>query len=159
MSAAAFDSGVVALVKNDATFKAGVLGLIHAASYFVLDANTPIAQIPTGSYPCFVIEQGDGQSASISNDGSDLGMVIGHGEQQFSSSIEGALIWMDQDRARAKVARMNMPQLVTQLLLRNPQPGGIAGAWLESWQPDRAANHPLHIWRFTIRGEYTVSRA
>jgi len=159
VSAAAFDAGVVALIQSDATFVNGVLALIGSASYFVLEANTPIALIPAGEFPCFVIEQGDGQGRSISNDGSDGGMVIGAGEQQFASTIDGALIWKDLDKARAKTARATLPTLVTQLLLRNPQPGGIAGAWLEAWQPDRAANHPLHIWRFTLRGEYSVPRA
>ena len=159
MSAADFDTGVVALITSDATFVNGVLALINAAAYFVLDANTPIDQIPAGSFPCFVIEQGDGATQAISNAGDEFGLTIGHGEQQFSSTLSCALIWKDQDKARAKTARKEMPTLAAQLLMRNPQPGGIAGAWLESWQPDAAVSHPLQVWRFTVRGEYTIPKA
>lgn len=159
MSAADFDAGMVALVKTDAVFVAAVLALIGGASVHVLEANTPIASIPAGSFPCWTVEQGDGAAASISNAGDDEGMTIGHFEQHFSSTLELALVWKDNDRARAKAARMQLPTIMAQLLLRNPQPGGIAGAWLASWIPDRGALHPLQVWRCTIRGEYSISRA
>lgn len=159
MSGQAFDSAVVTLLKTDAVFLAVVLPLIGATSMHVLEANTPIAAIPAGSYPCWTVEQGDGQAQSISNDGDDEGMTIGHTQQQFSSTLELALVWKENDRARAKSARAQLPALLAQLLLRNPQPGDIAGAWLESWQPDRGGLHPLQVWRCTIRGEYSIPRA
>lgn len=159
MSAQAFDAAIVALLKTDAVFLAAVLGLLGATAMQVLEANTPIASIPAGSFPCWAVEQGDGVAQSIGNAGDDEGMVIGHAEQQFSSTLELALVWKDNDRARAKAARAQLPSAMAQLLLRNPQPGGIAGAWLESWQPDRGGMHPVQVWRCTIRGEYSVLRA
>lgn len=159
MSAQAFDAAVVALLKADTALLALVLPLIGATSIHVLEANKPIQSITAGSFPCWAVEQGDGQAQSISNAGDDEGMTIGHAQQQFSSSLELALVWKENDPAKAKAARAQLPAAVAQLLLRNPQPGGIAGAWLESWQPDRGGLHPLHVWRCVIRGEYSISRA
>ena len=75
----------------------------------------------------------------------------------FTSTLELALVWKENDRAMARDQRTRLPTLVAQLLMRNPRPGGV-DAWLESWSPDRGGLHPVQVWRATVRGEYITPR-
>lgn len=159
MTAAAFEEGVRALLAGDAVFVNGVLDLLGVPTMHVLDANVPITSIPANQFPCWVVEQGDGRSQSISNGGDDMGLTIGLSEQQCSSALALALVWKENDPIRAKHVRTHLPQLFVQLFLRNPMPGGVAAAWAESWEPDRGGRHPVHVWRATVRGEYAVPRS
>lgn len=124
----------------------------------VIVSNTPMASIAAAHrLPAIVVEQGDGESRPIS-EGSDSAMLIGGSAQQFSSTLNIAVVWRDQDRASAFLQRTLLPEIFARLMLRNPMPGGIAGAWLESWNSDRGVNHPLHVWGAEIRGEYEIQR-
>lgn len=159
MSARNFADGVAELLVNDSTFAAAVAALIGQNVTTVLRANQPIEQIPSGKFPCWVIEQGEGRSASISNDGDDDGLTIGGYEQSFESELLVSLVWKQQDRDDAAVVRADLPELMAQLFLRNPQPGGIVGAWLDSWESDRGALHPTHIWAASLRGHFVIHRS
>ena len=158
MTARAFSDGVTALLTGDATFAAAIAALVGQPVANVVDGNVPLANIPGNLLPCFVIEQGDGRRSSLSNS-SDEGIVIGLGEQQFASDLYVTLIWHEQDRVIAANQRKDMPTLVTQLMLRNPQPGGIDFASLTEWEPDRSVNHPLQVWRATLVGEYAIPKS
>lgn len=158
MTAASFDAAVRALLTGDATFASQVGTLLGGATVGVLESNLPIESIPSSMFPAWVVEQGDGLLAPIVNDGGGGGLVIGLSEQQFSSTLEIALVWKEQDRATARNQRTALPTLVARLLMRNPKPGG-ADAWLESWVPDRGGLHPVQVWRATVRGEYITTRA
>lgn len=158
MSARAFADGVADLLANDATFTAAVAAALGQSVTTVLRANTPIEQIPSGQFPCWVIEQSEGRAQSISEDGDDS-MTIGGYSQSFESDLALALVWKQQDREAAADARADLPALVAQLFMRNPQPGAIVGAWLESWEPDRGALHPTQIWVANIRGQYVINRS
>ena len=162
MSTENFTAGVLALIGGledplqppDQTFLDEMEALIGSAPK-VRTSNVPVEQIPSQELPCLVVEQGDGQTQSIT-EGSSQFMDIGGYEQQFSSTLAIALVWRDQDRTRAFEARTRLPEIFARLLLRNPTPGGVAGAWLTRWEPDRAVNHPLHIWACEIRGDYVT---
>ncbi len=69
------------------------------------------------------------------------------------------LVWKESDPDKAGDARADLPVLLTQLMLRNPQPGGIDGATLTQIQPDRGGNHPTQIWRALIEGDVTFMKA
>lgn len=158
MSAAAFHDGMTALLATDATFTAAIAALLGMPVTGVLQSNVPLANIPTGSLPCWVLEQGDGQAQSLNNEGADEGLVIGHSQQQFASELHVSLVWNQNDRDTAGAQRRDLPTLLAQLMLRHPQPGGIEFALLREWQPDAGVNHPLQVWRATLVGEYTIHR-
>ncbi|MDR3389926.1 MAG: hypothetical protein P4L92_23055 [Rudaea sp.] len=151
-----FASGIAALLTGDATFVAAIAALLGAPVTTVLRGNIPVSQIPAGSYPCFVVEQGDGKAAPTANtmDSQTIGLAM----SSFESDVLVSLIWTDQNPATAAITRGKLPTPFAQLLMRNPQPGGIDGAWLGEWQPDRGVNHPTQIWRGVIAGNYTITK-
>ena len=157
MTPAAFDDSVRALLAGEPVFTLAVTALLGVSMVNLLESNMPVAQIPAGQFPAWVVEQGDGAMAPITNDGGGGGLVIGMSEQQFSSTLELALVWKENDRAMARDQRTRLPTLVAQLLMRNPRRGGV-DAWLESWSPDRGGLHPVQVWRATVRGEYITPR-
>lgn len=159
MSAASFADGVATLLATDATLQAALALALGASVTRVLRGNVPTQSIPSDQWPCWVVEHGNGQAASITQGGSDAdGLVIGGSRQSFTSSIDVALLWKETDRDRAFAQRAQLPVLLAQLLLRNPQPGGVAQAFLRSWQPDQAVHHPQHLWQCELQGEYVIRR-
>ncbi|MEN6538929.1 MAG: hypothetical protein ABFC67_04890 [Mizugakiibacter sp.] len=158
MSAQAFADAVAMLIMGDAAFLADMAAILGTAPSIVLRGNAPVAQIPVGQFPCWVLEQGEGTAASLSNDGGAF-LTIGGAEQQFESDISLALVWKEQDREAAAQQREKLPAALARLMLRNPQPGGIACAWLQDWSPDRGVNHPTQIWVATLRGQYAITAA
>lgn len=152
MSAALFAAAVKDLLVNDTTFAGAVAALLGQSVTTVLASNQPLEQIPLGQFPCFIVEQGDGNVLEDS-------FTLGNHEMGFESDLEVALVWQAEDRTQAAAARSALATLFAQLLLRNPTPGGILSAWLQSWSPDRAALYPAHIWSATIRGQYTINRS
>ena len=153
-----FRTAIAALLIGDATFSAAVNALLGQTVSTVLNSNMPTTEIPSGMYPCWVVELGDGQSASISNN-ETVAQTIGLSQQTFTNDLYVVLVWGEQDREKAAQARATLPVLLTQLLLRNPMPGGIDGAAVTAFQPDRGTNHPMQIWRATISGDLTFTRA
>lgn len=158
MSAFDFFDAMHALLRADVQLNAALASVLQQPVLNVLASNMPVASIPTDMQPCWIIEQGDGITESLSNDTSDGGLVIGLSQQQFGSDIEIALLWQEQDREAAARQRSLLPTLIAQLMLRNPQPGGIDFAQLTGWEPDRGIHHPQHIWRATLRGQYVIQR-
>lgn len=158
MSARDFADGVATLLVSDATFSAAVAALVGQTVTTVLRANQPIEQIPHAKFPCWVIEQGEGRAVGISDDDDD-GRVIGGWSQSFESELLVSLVWKQQDRETAADVRADLPELMAQLFLQNAQPGGIVGAWFDSWESDRGALHPTHIWAASVRGQYVINRS
>lgn len=156
MSAVGFHAAVAALLASDALLQADITTLLGSSVTRVLASNQPWATIPSDVYPCWVIEQGDGTAASITNDGADA-LVIGGGWQSFESTLEIALIWSEPDRERAATQRATLPEILARLFLRNPQPG-VSQAWLASWSPDQGINHPRQVWTCSVTGQYRVRR-
>ena len=126
----------------------------------MLRSNQPWEQIPSDLYPCWIVEHGPGATGSITNTGDDVdGLVIGHHRQGFNSELDIALLWSQCDRERAATQRGTLPELLAQLLMRNPQPGGTGIAFLQNWVPDQGVNHPRHVFAATVRAEYAIYRS
>ncbi len=159
MTQAAFTTGIVSLL-NEATFDAAVRALLPAGAVTgaipVLLGNRRVEQIASQYPACWVVEQGDGRVSPIAD---ETGLTIGGALQQFEGAILISLVWIEQEPAAAVTAKQALPTLVTQLLLRNPQPGGISGAWLDTWQSDRGGNAPVQVWGASIAGTYQTPRA
>lgn len=153
----AFTSGVSALLTGDAVFAAAIAALIGTPVVNVLHGNIPVAQIPVGSVPCFVIEQGDGKPTPTTE--GDEFQTIGLAMTSYASELHMSLVWIDQDRENAATTRAKLPTLFAQLFMRNPQPGGVDVAMLTGWEPDRGVNHPTQIWCPKITGNYTIPKA
>ena len=141
----------------DAQFRSEFAALLGVNPHVVV-SNRPVAEIGIEHLPAIVVEQGDGNAAPIS-EGDDQFLAIGGGIQSFSSTLDMAVVWKEQDHTTAFTQRTRLPDIFARFLLRNPRPGGIAGAWLASWEADRAVNHPTQIWVCTIRGDYEVLRS
>lgn len=160
MSAALLATGTAALLASDATLQSALSALLGVGVTRVLKSNQPVASIPNDLLPCWVIEQAPGLTGSIANDGGDIdGLVIGHSRQGFNSELDIALIWTNPDRDAAFAQRSELPALLAQLFMRNPQPGGVGLAFLQSWTPDQSIHHPRQIFSFTVRGEYQIYRS
>lgn len=160
MSAATLASGIATLLAVEATLQAGLVSLLGYGVNRVIRSNIPFQQIPSDRWPCWVIEQGPGSAGPITNTGEDAdGLVIGHHRQGFNSELDIALLWSEPDREAAAAQRGGLPTLLAQLLMRNPQPGGVGLAFLQSWVPDQGINHPKQIFSATVRGEYVIYRS
>lgn len=158
MTQAAFTTGIAALLA-DATFDAAVRALLPAGVATPLPVLIGNRQVQTlaGQFPaCWVVEQGDGRAAALED---DSGRALGGCVQEFEADLLIALVWTDQDPDTAAAAKQALPTLTAQLLLRNPQPGGIGGAWLAEWQSDRGGRHPTQVWGASIAGFYQIPRA
>lgn len=149
-----FRDALIALLTTDPTFTAAVNTLLGQTVTSALKTNTPLGEIPATLYPCWVLEQGNGNAAAISNNDTTI-QTIGLSMQTFTVSLGLALVWVEQDRERAADQRAALPELLTQLMLRNPMPGGIDGAVLTAFTPDGGVNHPAQIWRADVVGDVT----
>lgn len=152
-----YRDALAALLTTDAVFVAAVAAIVGQPVTTVLKSNRAAADIAPGMYPCWVLEVGDGHAATVSNDAQEY-QTIGLALQTAIVDMHIALVWMDQDRDHASDGRVDLPYHLTQLLLRNPQPGGCEQAVLVDWQPDRGANHPTQFWRARIASGHVIQR-
>lgn len=153
-----YRDAVASLLTTDPVFVAAVAALVGQPVTNVYRSNRPIDQIPAGMYPCWVIEAGDGRAASITNDTVQY-QTIGLSMQTGLMELHVVLVWMDQDRERAADTRLELPYLLTQLMLQNPQPGGCDQCEFQEWQPDTGINHPTQVWRAKLVSAHTVPRS
>lgn len=164
MSAENFATGLITLMGGlpelgqapDGDFIAAFTALLGSPPTVVL-TNRPAAEINAEQLPAIVIAQADGEARSIS-EGGDAFLVIGGTEQSFESSVSLDIVWREQDHDAAFIQITRLPELFAQFLLRNPQPGGIAGAWLQAWGNDRGTHHPTQRWGCELRGQYVIDR-
>ncbi|MBR0346033.1 MAG: hypothetical protein IJI03_12325 [Rudaea sp.] len=152
-----YRDALAALVTTDPVFAAAIAALVGQPVTNVIKTNRPMHEIQFGDYPCWVFEAGDGSSASVTNETSEY-QSIGLSLQSSVIDMHVALVWTDQDRNRASDARVDLPFHFTQLMLRNPQPGGCEQAVLSGWQPDKGANHPTQVWYALIKSAHVVQR-
>jgi len=154
-----FRDALLSLLTTEATFIAAVQTALGQAVTSAVKTNRPIGEIPVGMYPCWVLELGDGKAAPAANNSRES-QTIGLSSQSHTHETQLALVWMDNDRDAAGNARADLPYYLTQLMLRNPMPGGACElAVLMDWTPDRAVNHPTQIWRATIESLHTFPRS
>jgi len=152
-----YRDALATLLTTESVFVAAVAALVGQPVVQSLKSNRPIDQIPSGMYPCWVLETGDDRTVTITNDAQQF-QTIGLSQQSIVKTMEIALVWMDQDRDNAANARIDLPWHLTQLLLRYPQPGGCEQAMVEECQPDRGANHPSQIWRARISSAHWIPK-
>lgn len=155
MGVEAFTDAMRVLLTTEPAFVAALEACMGSTVNKVLRANTPWASINAAQLPCFVLEQGDGQASSWAG-GDDSGLTIGHRQQAFASALDVCVLWNQADRDTAATQRAQLPDIFARLLLRNPQPGGISGAWLQQWVPDQGVMHPRHCWVARIHAEYVI---
>lgn len=152
------------LLSTEATFTAAIaaLGLGSAGENSVPQitvSNRELQSFPVDSFPSWVMVPGDGEAQSISNGGGEF-LSVGGGEQTFRVELETALIWHQQDFEAAYVQRRDLPVLLAQLLMRNQGViGGAEACWLERWQNDRSARHPVQVANFTIAADFIIPRS
>lgn len=157
MGVKAYTDAIAALLVSDATFTAAITALIGTPVTRVIRANTPWEQIGASQLPCFVMEQSPGK-ASPWGTGDATGLTIGHAEQLFESELDICLLWNAQDREVGADQRAQLPDIFANLMLNNPQPGGVNAAWLQEWVPDQGIRHPLQCWVGRIRAEFVTER-
>lgn len=152
------------LMQSDPEFvadmRAAQLGLHGEATVpGVIVGNRPFEQLGQEHYPCWIFDAGDGEALTDSpmGDGS-FGMVIGTSQQDWSSDIELALVWHQQDRATAVEQREAVRLALVRLLLRNPGVGGAGLAYVARVINDRNGRHPTHLAYFVVRAHTTVYR-
>lgn len=157
MGLKAFTDAVVTLLAGDATFTAEIEALIGAPVPRVIRGNTPWEQIGAALLPCFVVEQSPGKTSDWGT-GDENGLVIGHRSQDFTSELDVALLWFQQNRETAADQRSQLPELFARLMLRNPQPGDVNGAWLQEWIPDQGVRHPVQCFVARLQADYPIAR-
>lgn len=157
MGVKSFTDAVTTLLAGDATFAGEIEALIGAPVTRVIRGNRPWEQIGAALLPCFVIEQSPGKTSGWGT-GDENGLVIGHSSQDFSSELDIALLWHEQDREHAADQRAQLPELFARLLLRNSQPGAVNGAWLQEWIPDQGVRHPVQCFVARIQADYPIAR-
>lgn len=114
-----------------------------------VDGNVPVKTLAKSKLPALVFELGDGDNSE------DVGNRI----QSPETEMLLAVIWNEQDSGGAFTQRVTLPDLMIQALMVDGTLGGaVSGAWVSGWEPDRAANHPLHVMRFTVTAQYLVKK-
>lgn len=128
---------------------ADLRALLGGRTLTAIDGNTPVQTFPLEKLPAVAFELGDG-----------IGEPVGIGGHQLDTPFDFlcALIWHEQDPARAFTQRVRLPFLLARAVMGNNTlsiPG--AAAWVSSFAPDRAANHPRHLFRFSVHVELRVT--
>ena len=120
-----------------------------AKTLTAVDGNVPVKSLDTGNLPVIVFEIDDGDSA---------GQATGGKRQLFRFGWKLALMWHEEDRAKAFTQRKQLPELLAKaVMVNNTLSGAVGGAWLDDFDPDRGVNHPRHVFRTTIRAEMNVN--
>lgn len=155
-------AALAALLTTDATFVAAMqaLGLGATGSAVtptVIEGNQPFTSLGQENFPCWVMEIGDSIAAPIDEGGDGFGLTVGSHQQGFDTEILLALVWHQQDRATAFAQRKGLLAPMVSLLLRNAL-DDATNSWLERFDNDRQATHPLHVARFTVRATQILTR-
>lgn len=159
----AVHDALAALLVADATFIAALQALNlkfdgTAAVPVVLSGNQPFTSIGQEKFPCWVMEAGDEDGASVTDDGGGGGLTVGSFQQSFECEILLALVWHQQTPATAFSQCGQLMAPMVSLLLRNTDIGGAINCWVKRLDNDRQANHPTHVARFTLGATLTYTR-
>lgn len=148
MSLEGLHSGSRAVITSDSALSAWVLAQFGKA-LTVIEGNAPTASISVDKLPVLVMEAGDGEPESAN---------LGGSMERPLASIEGAIVWSTQDRATAYTQQKVLPDLLVQAFMRNRTLSGAVGsAGVAKWTSDRGVNHPTHVLRFIVQGEYDLT--
>lgn len=148
MSTAGAFQGLGATLTGDAGLIAWARDNFGATLHLV-NGNRPVEIIANGKLPALVLETGPGEGAEL----------VGGQQMETTQEMNGALVWREQDEAAAFVQRLALPEILARALMTDRRLGGqVEGAWLQSWEPDRGANHPLNVFRFKVAAEDFIER-
>lgn len=159
---AAIHAALASLLATDAHFVDDIeaIGLGSSGQAVVpglLKAFRDPRQIHTSTLPLFVLDTGDGDAQAILNDGNTFG-VMGYTQQDMAAEILVGLVWHQTDHDTAYAQRLKLEPAFIDLMLRHPDVGGAAQAWVAKIQFDRGALHPTQTAVVTIRVEYAQKR-
>lgn len=157
MGLKSFTDAVCTLLTTEQPFVAEIEALLGTTVSRVIRGNRPWEQIGAAMLPCYVVEQSPGKTSGWGT-GDENGLVIGHSSQDFTSELDVAVLWHAYDREVAADQRAQLPELFARLLLRNPQPGGVNGAWLQEWIPDQGVRHPVQCFVARLQADYPIAR-
>lgn len=167
MTLARFSRALEALLQGDleydgeplaegAGFVDALTDLLQVASPpVVLQGNRPLGQV--SRQPAWVIEVGPVREGSIA-DGVGSALTVSGYEQGFIARVFLVLVWTENDEELAAEQRKSLPDLVVPLMLHNPCLGGVLGARVVGWEPDRGALHPQQVWRAELEIDLVISR-
>lgn len=115
----------------------------------LVNGNRPTERLGASLLPALVVEAGAGRAEELV-----------HGRQMEAvHELNGAIVWHTQDEDAAFVQRIALPDLIATALMADRRLGGaVEGAWLQSWEPDRGANHPTNVFRFAVAAEDFIER-
>jgi hypothetical protein len=154
-----------ALLVGDALFVADLqaLGLGRdgsAAIPEVVSGNRRFDQLGQAHYPCWTDAAGDQQGeAGGSQADAWAGLALGSGCQGWRGDILLALIWHQQDPARAVSQTDGLLPALVRLLLRQPSLSETCTlAYVASTDNDRGVRHPTHVAQFVVRVHYDIRR-
>lgn len=159
---------IAALITTDATFTAALVATVASGGAGLPQvptrvlSNRPLAelqQLHADLLPCWVMEPIN--AAVIPSEGSDFGVTIGAGQQEFRHRIVVSLVWTEIDRDTAYRQRLRIPELLVQLLLRNPTVGlaQCTGCLVTASEPDQGGAHPFQLLSAEITGDVVINRS
>jgi hypothetical protein len=143
-----------------AAFAVGGAGLPQVPMQVL--SNRPLAelqQLHADLLPCWVMEPMN--AAVIASEGSDFGVTIGAGQQEFRHRIVVSLVWTETDRDAAYRQRLRIPEMLVQLFLRNPTLGlaDCTGCLITASEPDQGGAHPFQLLSAEITGDIVINRS
>lgn len=159
---------IAGLLTTDAVFTAALVASIAAGGVGLsrvpstVLSNRPMVelqQLHADQLPCWVMEPMN--AAAIASEGSDFGVTIGAGAQEFRNRVIVSLVWREQDRDTAYRQRLRIPDLLVNLFLRNPTVGlaDCTGCLVTATEPDQGGQHPFQLLSAEITGDVVINRS
>lgn len=150
MSLAGFHAGLKAQLLADVNLDAWAT-THFGRSLTAIDGAVPVAKVQPHELPALVIEMGDAELEPIG---------VGGDVQGASPEMVMAIVWSEKSPTTAFMQRLTLPELVVGAIMADDSlGGGVDGAWLADWSPDRGANHPTQVMRFTVRADLALYAA
>jgi len=113
-----------------------------------IDGNVEVERVRPREMPALIFELGN----------AELEIEVGNYSQTAQAEMLLAVVWHEDDPARAFAQRLALPDLMAKAVMSDHVlAGAVDGAWLSKWESDKGVNHPRHVVRFTISGEFTIT--
>lgn len=118
-------------------------------SFSVLKVNREPQQLRPSELPALIIELGDGQ----------IGEPVGGHHQIANPAAECSIVFEQKNFDLAFDLRTQLPELVTQALLRKSSlNGAVRQCWLTGWSSDLGFFYPRHTLSFSVHLQISISR-
>ncbi len=144
MSLQAFHSGLTTQMLADTGLIAWA-NTHFSTTLTLINGNTEVDLIDPTKLPVMVVELGDGE----------LDFQIGGDRQEVEAEILVSFVWHEDQNASAFTQRLTLPAVVAASVSVDPTlNNAVDGAWLSQFSPDRNIIHPLHVFQFTVSGNF-----